>query len=363
MTRMPNRELARLRLVAQGLVARRYESPVEAVRAFAAMQGQDLPGVLASAALRSTGSFGDVVAALDDGALVRGYPMRGTVFLTPASDLLWMTELMAGASLRAAAQRRSQLHLDEDQIGRSAHVIADALRDAPRGLGRPEVHAALEAAGLAPGGGRGYHVLFTLMARGVLCYGPWNGSDQNIVATNSWLPTGTTLGQRFNGDQVAATAELMGRYFTSRGPATVRDFAWWSKVSLARCRAALPLTADLEVLPGDEPHYVRAGLADEVVALGRAIARPLLLPGFDEYILGYQDRLFAMTEEQHAQLVPGNNGVFRKSIVVGGLVKGFWAAKGRPGRRTLVVEPFTPLAATTDAAVRRRFASYPHPTA
>lgn len=357
---MPNRELARLRLVAHGLLTRPYASPVDAVRAFAAMQGQDLPGVLASAALRSTGSVGDVLAALDDGTLVRGYPMRGTVFLTTAADLLWMTELMAAPSLRAAAARRRQLGLDDDQISRALDVILAALEREPRGLPRATVNGALDEAGLASGGGRGYHILFTLIARGELCYGPWNGIDQNVVAADAWLPEDSTLERRFNGEKTAATAELLRRYFTSHGPATIRDFAWWTKLPLAQCRAALPLADGLERVAGDEPAYARPGIVDEVEALGRRVARPLLLPGFDEYILGYRDRLFAMTDEQHAQLVPGNNGVFRKSIVVGGLVKGFWAGKGRAPRRTVELAPFAPLAKATDAAVRRRFAEYPH---
>lgn len=356
---MPDREVARCRLVAQGLVTRPYPTPHDAVRSFAAMQGQDLPGVLASAALRSTGRLEDVIAALDEGTLVRGYPMRGTVFLTSAEDLRWMTELMAGRSLRTAAARRGNLGLDEEQIERSLDVILGTLSCEPRGLSRSTVLARLDEAGLSPEGGRGYHILFTLIARGQICYGPWNGDEQNIVAAD-WLPSGSALEQRFNGDEVAATAELVRRYFTSRGPATIRDFAWWTKLPLTQCRNALTLVEDLEERPGADPSYARPGLADEVAALKRAVAKPLLLPGFDEFILGYQDRLFAMTEEQHVHLVPGNNGVFRKAIVAGGLVAGFWAAKGRPGRRSLELSPFAPLSKTTEAALDRRFADYPH---
>ncbi|MEZ5086300.1 MAG: winged helix DNA-binding domain-containing protein [Tessaracoccus sp.] len=357
---MPDRELAQRRLVAQGLVTRPYPTPQDAVRAFGAIQGQDLPGALASAALRSTGRIEDVLAALNDGSLVRGYPMRGTIFLAAADDLRWMTELMAGAPLRGAGPRRRELGLDDEQFDRAGAILLDALEKTSRGLSRSEVLARLDDAGLSTAGGRGYHILYTLMSRSVLCYGPWNGAEQNIVAVNSWLPAGSGLEQRFNGDEVAATAEVMRRYFTARGPATVRDFSWWSKIPLTQCRAALPLVDGVEQLPGDEPAYARPGLIDEVAELGRAVSKPLLLPGFDEFILGYQDRLFAMTPEQHVQLVPGNNGVFRKSIVVGGLVKGFWLAKGRSGTRTLDAAPFRPLAKTTEAAVRRRFAEYPH---
>ncbi len=190
-----------------------------------------------------------------------------------------------------------------------------------------------EAHGLRPKGGRGYHLLFHLIAGGTLCYGPWNGTEQDLVLASRWLPAGSSLEARFNGDRVAAVAELLRRYLTSHGPATVRDFAWWTKLGLGEIRSALPLAADgLESDGATEASFWRPGLVEELSALGRRASAPLLLPGFDEFVLGYQDRLFALTTEEHHQLVPGNNGVFKKSIVAGGLIRGIWSRAGRPGR-------------------------------
>nr|WP_269452192.1 crosslink repair DNA glycosylase YcaQ family protein [Tessaracoccus coleopterorum] len=118
------------------------------VAALGAMQGQDLPGVLASAALRSTGRLDDLYAALDDARLVRGYPMRGTVFLMAAADAVWATELCAGPSLRSAASRRHQLGLDDAQIGRAGAVAEEALASGP--LPRSALFELWDAAGLAP---------------------------------------------------------------------------------------------------------------------------------------------------------------------------------------------------------------------
>ena len=36
-----------------------------------------------------------------------------------------------------------------------------------------------------------------------------------------------------------ALAELTKRFFTSRGPATIYDFAWWSGLSVAMAKKAL----------------------------------------------------------------------------------------------------------------------------
>lgn len=329
--------------------------------ALGAMQGQDLPGALASAALRTRD--GGVEAVLEDvraGRLVRGYPMRGTVFLMAAEDVSWVSGLCAAPALRAAANRRAQLGLDQAKVDRARQVAIEALSAVPEGMPRTALLSEWEADGQPTVGGVGYHLLAHLIGEGTLCHGAWNGTEQNIVSTSAWLPPGTDLEGRFNGDLVAATSEWLYRYLSGHGPATIRDFAWWSKLPLRQIRAALPsATADLESDGADEPSYWRPGLLDEVAAAAEEASRPMLLPGFDELILGYQDRTFAMTKEQERLLVPGNNGVFRRSVVFDGAVQGFWRRAGRPRKRILEVEAFTPMPAATQARLESLFESFP----
>ena len=66
-----------------------------------------------------------------------------------------------------------------------------------------------------------------------------------------------------------------------------------------------------------------------------AVARVHLLPGFDEYVLGYQDRSAVLAPEHSQAIVPGGNGVFRPTIVVDGAVVGTWrrTVQGAGGRR------------------------------
>ena len=360
---MPDAALGRARLVAQGLVTRPFATPAAAVAAFGAMQGQDLPGAIASAALRTTsGSAAEVLDDLAVGRLVRGYPMRGTVFLMTPADVVWVSELCNAAVLRAAERRRGQLELTEELVQRAREVALDVLPDLPQGLSRKELFERWAAVGVPVDQGRGYHVLAHLIGTNDLVHGPWNGTDQNVVTTHQWLGERVDLESRFNGDRVAAAAELLRRYLTSHGPATHKDFAWWTKLPLREIRAAWPLvSADVESGEGadGELRHWRPGLFDEVAAVGGQVSKPLLLPGFDEFILGYQDRLFAMTVEQHQLLVPGNNGVFGRSVVVDGTVRGLWKRAGRPGRRNLEVTEFAPSPTNTAAALERRFREFP----
>ncbi len=316
---------------------------------------------MASAALRTAGgSIGEVVGDLDAGRIVRGYPMRGTVFLMSAADLTWVSQLCNANVLRAAVKRRGQLGLNDRMVDQARDIAAAVLGADPRGLPRSDLFAHWERAGIPTDSGRGYHVLAHLIGHAAVCFGPWNGSDQNVVLAANWLPPGTDLESRFNGDRIAAVAHFLRAYLTSHGPATIRDFAWWTKLPLTEIRKALPLiVGELETDGAAEPSYWRPGLLDETAALGKATGRPLLLPGFDEFILGYADRLFAMTQAEHQLLVPGNNGVFGRSVIIGGGVHGVWKRGGRPGKRTLDIAEFRPIAKTNRAKLDRLFWAFP----
>ncbi len=354
---MVDAALGRARLVAQGLITRPFAKPVEVARAFAASQAQDLPGVVASLALRTAdGSVEAVLEAFEIGQIVRGYPMRGTVFLTAAADLGWITELCAPAMIRQSERIMRNRDLTPAILERATGLAIDELADGP--VPRARIAEVWQEAGVAEIQGSVYHMLTHGVMSGTFCYGPLRDGDHHVALCETWLPAGGGLEERFNGDRDAATAELLLRYLSSRGPATLRDFAWWSKLTLTQIRRAHALIADQLEDIGEE-RYQRIGLSDEVAVVGRAASRPVLLPGFDEFILGYQDRLFALTEADHPKLVPGNNGVFRRSAVAGGRVVGFWKLAGTPARRRLDLTPLIPLAPRTAATFEKLFATFP----
>lgn len=363
---MVDSALVRRRVVAQGLATRPFASAQDVVAAHGAMQGQDLPGVMASIALRLRepgGRLGldDVVAAFDAGSIVRGYPMRGTVFAVAAHDVRWMTELCAGPAVKAQVRRRGQLGLDDEQIARAREILLAQCDAAPRGLSRTELFSHWDAAGLSCAGGRGYHMLSYLIATGVAVYGPWNGKDNNVVSAEAWLPTGSSLTERFAGDETAAIAELLRRYLTSHGPATLRDFAWWTKLPITKIRRAFAGIADEFAGDGDEEaRYWRPTLDDEVEAAGDAADGLFLLPGFDEIVLGYPDRLALLDEAHHPRLVPGNNGVFQRGILHRGTIVGTWRRGGRPGKRALDLAGFGELPGDVTQDAERLHTEFPY---
>src|SRR5699024_1425814 len=102
---------------------------------------------------------------------------------------------------------------------------------------------------------------------------------------------------------------------------------------------------------------------DRVVEHEKSANKPRLLAAFDEVILGYPDRMYIVPEAHHADLVPGNNGIFRQAVIASGEVIGFWKRQGSANTRTSVMEEFKPLSSTRAKQRQAQFDVYSFATA
>jgi hypothetical protein len=349
------RDLALLRLVAQRVAGPPPATATEAVRLLTCVQGQDLPGALTSVALRTAArTRPGVEAALDAGEVVRSWPMRSTLHLVPAEDLHWLLELCGPRVLAGAAKRRAVLGLTETDTERAREVVTAALRGGRR-CGRKELLAVLADGAVDVTGQRGYHLLWYLAQTGTLCLGPTAGGEQAFVLLDEWVTAPRRL------DRDAALAELALRYFRGHGPATVADLARWAGLTVTDVRAGVAAVRDrLATVQVDGREHLLAPETADLLATYRAEAAGLfLLPGFDEFVLGYADRSCAVPPEFADRIVPGGNGVFRPTVVHRGRVLGTWAWQGRGAGRTVVATPFTTFPDEVAAAIPAAAAALP----
>jgi len=349
-------DIGLLRLAAQRLVGERAATPLDAVRRLLAAQAQDLPGALTSVALRTERrSRPDVVAALDSGDVVRSWPMRGTLHLVAADDLPWMLDVLGSRTLAGVGKRWDNLELDEKQAERARESVQAALQRRDR-ASRAELLDAITEGGVATTGQRGYHLLWYLSQTGTLCLGPTDGEgDQLYVRLDEWIPRPRRL------EPEEAHAELALRFFRGHGPATVQDLVRWSGSTARAIRAGLAEVRDrLEAVTVDGAEYLLDPETPDRLAAARAEADGvLLLPGFDEFVLGYGDRTAVVPAEFAQRIVPGNNGMFRPTVVHRGQVVGTWKWTGRGARRTVEAEPFTTFPKAVTAAVPKVAAALP----
>lgn len=346
-TRVSTKVMGRLRLASQGLLGSGFDGVPEAVRAMTAMQAQDLQSALWAVGVRVPGAgLSDVRRALDDGSVIRSWPMRGTLHLLAPEDLRWILNITTARMVQSTAGRHRQLEI----IGRDVEVCREAalgLVDGGRAASREELFRAFEAAGQATKAQRGVHLLWMLCQNAVLVPGPLDGNQQKFVGFDHWITSSRYLGRE------EGIAELLLRYLRRHGPATLRDFAWWSSIPLTEVRRALPaVSGGLVELEHEGTQYWMSPETASLLDAGVPGQRTLLaLPGFDEFVLGYTDRSIVLPPEHAQKIVPGGNGVFKKAIVAGGEVIGTWARQGS-GRATAVVPvPFDPTKPLTPAAL------------
>ena len=334
-----NTEIAQQRLVSQRIEGKQCATAEEVVRWMGAMQAQDYGQALWAIGVRmQAATVADVERAIADGTIVRTWPIRGTLHFVLAEDAKWMVKLSEERMIAGDGRRLEQLELDAMTIGRAEEALCDALEGGKR-LARPDVMRLWEEAGISTTGQRGYHLLWHIAQRGVICVGPMLGKQQTFALLDEWAPAARELARE------EALAELANRYFVSHGPATLQDFAGWAGLTLTDARAGLEGAKSGSGLVAERregQEYVRAGAEAPDVTADMALGVHLL-PGFDEYLLGYKDRSAVLAAEDAQKVVPGGNGMFLPMLVVGGQVVGTWKRTVRKNRVDIALKPFVTL--------------------
>jgi hypothetical protein len=328
---MNTTDIGSLRLAAQAIAAP-AATPEEAVSRLTAVQAQEYGSGLWAIGLRTHGcTQTDVERAIAEGKIVRSWPMRSTLHFVAARDLRWMLDLLGPTAIARGAGRARQLELTAETFTRSRKTLRTALSGGSR-LTRPAAFAALEEAGIPTRDQRGIHILSRLCQEAVLCLGPREGKQQTFVLADDWVPQ-TKLPTR---DE--ALARLAWRYFTGHGPATVRDFTWWSGLSAAEARSGLE---------GAKPklvHETADGTDYWFAAPAGTAAAPAihLLPAFDEYLVGYTDRR-AVLDPESVRLINAGGGMLSPAIVKNGRIIAAWKRTVARHHVTVIPQPFAPL--------------------
>ena len=337
---MTSENLAQLRLEAQRISHPRTSSIEALVKHLGAVQAQDYPGALWSLGLRvANAARADVERAIADRRIVRTWPMRGTLHFVPAADARWMLETLTPRILSGAAGRHRQLELDDATFKRSRTLITKAMNREPV-LTRAAIYALLDEGGISTAGQRGIHIVRQLAMERTLVCGPHSEKQPTFARFDEWIPDSSTL------DRDDALRTLAERFFVSHGPATLRDFVWWTGLRVADAKIGLHLASPSLVQVGE--HWMSATHASPAEPAPRAH----LLPGFDEFMLGYKDRGAALAAKHAERVVPGANGVFLATLVLDGQVCGTWRRSTRGNSVAIEATSFSRL----EAADRRAFA-------
>ncbi|MCG3161046.1 MAG: hypothetical protein JMDDDDMK_02164 [Acidobacteria bacterium] len=332
---MTKPDIARLRLHNQRIAGDKFERPADVVSWLGAVQAQDYLGALWAVGLRMRSAIeADIEQALANRTIIRTWPMRGTLHFVAAADTRWMLELLTPRIVDNNAQRLlRQFGLDEAVFARSKDLFERALEGGKR-LTRNAMYEALEAGGVSTVDGRGLHILGRLAQDGVICFGSREGKQQTFALLDEWAPKS----KRMPRDE--ALAELAKRYFTSHGPATLQDFAWWSGLTAADAKAGLEMAKRFLVQEVSDSQIY--WLSSSMPAAKDSATTVYLLPAYDEYTVAHKDRS-AVLDPKYTKQANSGNGIFYPTIIVNGQIVGTWKRTVKKDRLTVTPNPFAKL--------------------
>jgi hypothetical protein len=332
---MASLDIPRLRMSNQRLSRPTLAKAGDVVGWLCAVQAQDYAGAKWALGSRMRAATdADVERAFNAGAILRTHVLRPTWHFVLPADIRWLLALTAPRIKAGLTGRHQQLGLDTRTLKRSNAALERALRGGDQRT-RAELGQALGRAGIEAEGARLAHLMGWAELDGIVCSGPRRGKQFTYALLDAQAPAGPTL------TRDEALAALARRYFASRGPATVHDFAKWSGLTLADARGGLKtVEGELrrDVVEGRTYWTSRAAPPARAASRpsGPASARAHLLSIFDEYISGYRDRSAVVAPEHARKLWPMGNAVTHV-LVLDGQIVGTW--RRRLEAKRVNVEP------------------------
>jgi hypothetical protein len=342
------------RLVNQHLTRQSLEKASDIVGLLGAVQAQDYSGAKWALAQRTRGATDSVVEKeINEGAILRTHVLRPTWHFVAPADIRWMLALTGLRVKAVLAYYDRELGIDDAVLRRSRTVFTKALLDGTQ-LTRSELAQALTRARIrADGTQRLARLVMHAELDGLICSGARRGKQFTYALLEDRVPKAKEL------ERDAALSELATRYFTTRGPATVRDFAWWSGLSITDAKRGVQAAeAGFEhvVIAGRQYWFPHAGRSTKRKSL---VAR--LLPAYDEYFIGLKDRTAMQAKLKSSGVEPKVDFIFSRALTVDGQIVGGWQHTFK-GKSVLVeLKPHTRLGEEEHRAVARevdRFAAF-----
>jgi hypothetical protein len=304
-------------MAAQRLASEPFSSPVEAVRFLGAVQAQEYPSATWGIAQRShpvTSAAVDVL--FNRGELLRTHVLRPTWHFVDPADIRWLLSLTGPRVHQANAYYYRKFELDDETLRASRSILEMALRDGEH-LTRREIATALADGGISASGPRLAYILMFAELEAVICSGPFHGKQHTYALLDDRV---RPVPETFDRDE--ALGRIVHRYFSSHGPATVHDCAWWSGLTVSDVRRGIDVIGSAMLageVDGVTYWYTDLGGHDSG---DTPVVR--LLPVYDEYLVAFKIHTPVFEKEVLTSLDRGDEAIQAHNLMIDGIVVGGW---------------------------------------
>lgn len=330
------------RLSNQRLIKPGRTKPEQIVAWMGAMQAQDYAGAKWGIGLRAPGcQDADVDEAFNSGKILRTHVLRPTWHFVAPADIRWILALSGPRVHAVNAYVYRQTGLSAKVLSRACAMLHRVLDDGEP-MTRAELAVPLRRAKVAAEGLKLAYVVMHAELEGLICSGPRRGKQFTYMLLDQRAPSAKPIDRR---DALAALAK---RYFCSHGPATIRDFTWWSGLTVKDTELgieAIKPKLQKEVIDG-RIYWSTSSTAGKVKAPGA-----FLLPNYDEYLIAYKDRSPVVDAGKTANIVARSGGAMPHHLIVDGRLAGSWTREVKGNSVEIQVAPYAKLTPAQSRAV------------
>jgi len=317
------------RLYNQKLIGTSGLSPAQLVSLLGGIQAQNDSMAMWSIGARLPGlTENDIQSVIKERRIVRTWAMRGTLHYLAASDILSTLKLLAPGIIATNARRYKQLELDEHTLLQCEDILQEVLSGNNQ-LTREEIARVLSKRSISAEGQRAPYILQRAALDGLIYFGDGDQNQPTYTLLSDWL------GGNAAPAKLTELSDFAAAYFLSHAPATLQDFSWWSGILSVRVKNILPeLSRQVDRFTvGGKTYYGHRMDSDE------PDPSVILLPAYDEYLLGYKDREASLSNE-YAKRVNAGGGMPKPAVILNGRVIGTWKREAKKNRLVITVEAF-----------------------
>jgi hypothetical protein len=323
---MASSDIVTLRLHNQHLSNPTFKSPAEVVEYLGAVQAQDYAAAKWSVGLRMKDSTEEIIEqSFNDGLILRTHVMRPTWHFVMPQDIRWMLELTAPQVKRLMVHYDRKLEITSELISKCKNIVEKALAGG-KYLTRTEIADLFEKAKIPARGQRLGHIMMAMELDALICSGPRRGKPASPKTTSrggqftyALIEERAPKVKKLNREE--SLANLAIKYFAGHGPAQIKDFSWWSGLSIKDSTIAVELIKSKltqEILDGKIYFFFPAS---KVIKQPSPTAH--LLSIYDEYVIAYKDRS-ALGSTRYVEKFISMGNALTAVIILNGFLVGTW---------------------------------------
>jgi hypothetical protein len=275
--------------------------------------------------------------------------MRPTWHFVLPENVRWLQALTAPNVKKFLAHYNRKLELTDTLFKKTNKLITKALYG-HNYLTRQEIKTILPSAGIETDVQRLAHLVMWAELDGLICNGPRRGKQFTYALLDEWVPTSKKMSREAGLRQLAVT------YFSSHGPAQLKDFAWWSGLSSKEATEALESIEsrmDVETIDTKKYFFYPTSPIKQQIS-----PTAFLLSIYDEYIIAYTDRSDLGSDAKATEKMPSMGNALTAVIVIDGKIVGTWRRVNKGKKIDLTLSPFRPLTKVQHNALKDEAEKY-----